>query len=125
MTSFSQYYLQVTRMILLDVIVVGLSNIPLGMFLIYAVTKAMNRLFTPTESLLIILAQLISTFQVFGSFYLYLMVSSVFRNNVKKLLYNIICFWKPRKMHLVAPSVLTAGTHPTANAPSKMPKVDV
>lgn len=111
-------------MILLDVVVVALSNIPLGMFLIYAVTKAMNRLFTPTENLLVILAQLISTFQVFGSFYLYLMVSSVFRNNVKMLLHNIICFWKPEINRQIAPSALTAGTQPTANAPNKMPKND-
>ena len=44
-------------MILLDIIVVALSNIPLGCFVIYAVTKALNRAFTPTETLLIILCQ--------------------------------------------------------------------
>ena len=100
-------------MILLDVFVVALSNIPMGMFLIYVVTHVGNRRFAPVEILLVTLAQIISTIQIFGSFYLYLAVSSAFRNNVKNMLRNIICFWKPTATHQIAPSVQTAGAQPT------------
>ena len=112
-------------MILLDVMVVALSNIPLEMFLIYAMKKAMNRLFTPNETLLVTLAQLISTFQVFRSFYFYLAISSVFRNNIKKLLYNIIYFGKSRTAHQIAPSPLPAGAQPTANVLTRIHRVVV
>ena len=115
-------------MILLDVIVVALSNIPYGMFLIHVATNVTNRRFTAIETLLIVLAQLISAIQVFGSFYFYLIVSSAFRNNVKKMLCNFICFWIPRITHQIAPSVQGTNTQPIATAPmvsmsTKIPNV--
>ena len=113
-------------MILLDVIVVAFSNVPIGVFLIYVVTNSSSTAFTPIQTLLIITTQLISTIQVFGSFYFYLLVSSTFRNNVKNMLRNIFCFWKPRTTHQVSPSVAGTGVHPTATAAmvsTKMPGV--
>lgn len=113
-------------MILLDIFVVALSNIPLGMFLIYVVAKVGNRRFTSVEILLVTLAQIISTIQIFGSFYFYLAVSSTFRNNVNSMLRNIICFWKPATTHQIAPSVQTAGVQPTvitAMVVNKVPDV--
>ena len=93
-------------MILLDVIVVALSNIPLGSFYIYAVTKGATVAFTPTESLLYILTPLVSTIQASGSFYLYMIASSAFRSNVKNMLRDILCFWKSRVAPRIAPSVV-------------------
>ena len=113
-------------MILLDVIVVAISNMPIGVFLIYAVTNSSSTAFTPIQTLLIITTQLISTIQVFGSFYFYLLVSSAFRNNVKNMLRNIFCFWKPRTTHQISPSVAGNGVQPTATAAmvsTKMPAV--
>ena len=113
-------------MILLDVVVVSISNIPFGLFLIYVVTNALDRGFTPTETLLIIVAQLISTIQVFGSFYFYLIISSAFRTNVNNMLCKMICFWKPRPTHQIAPIVPIPDTHPTATNSktiTKMPNV--
>ena len=100
-------------MILLDVVLVILSSVPLGSFLMYAVTKDTNRIFTPTEGLLIVLAQLLTAIQAFGSFYFYLIVSPAFRNNVRNMLRDILCFWKPRNMNQVAPSTVTATAIPT------------
>lgn len=115
-------------MILLDVVVVVLSNVPFGMYLIYVATNVTNRRFTAIETLLIVVFQLISAIQVFGSFYFYLIVSSAFRHNVKNMLCNLVCFWKPRTMHQIAPSVHTVGSQPVATAPAvsvstKMPNV--
>ena len=99
-------------MILLDIIVEALSNIPMGSFSIYAIINSANRLYTATEILLITLAQLLSTTQVFGSFYFYLAISPAFRTNVKNMLRNVICFWKPRMMNQVAPSTQIGVTRP-------------
>ena len=104
-------------MILLDVIVVALSNMPIGAFFIYAVTKRSNTTYTPIDMLLIIMAQLISAIQAFGSFYFYLLVSSTFRNNVKNMVRNIFCFWEPRTTHRVSPSVAGTGVQPITSAP--------
>lgn len=82
---------QVTRMILLDVIVVVMSNVPMGCFLIYAVAYTSNRLFTPVETLLIYLAQLLSSTQSCGSFYFYFCVSPAFRNNIRAMLVRVFC----------------------------------
>lgn len=115
-------------MILLDIAVVSLSNIPLGMFLIYAGTKTSSSPFTTIETLLVITAQLISTIQVFGSFYFYMFVSSAFRNNVKKLLYSIVCCGKINIEHRVGPSTLSVGvpgTAPVAARSAKMSSVVV
>ena len=115
-----------TRMILLDVVIVSLSNVPFGMFLIYGVTKALNRFLTPTETLLFTLAQLIGSIQVFGSFYFYLLVSSAFRNNVQNMLRNTICFWKPRLTRRIFPSISAPGVQPILAVPTvatKMPGV--
>ena len=110
-------------MIFLDIAVVSLSNIPLGMFLLYAGTKTSNSPFTTIETLLIIIAQLISTIQVFGSFYFYMIVSSAFRNNVKKLLHSIVCCGKPNIGHRIGPSTLSGGVPPTAPAAARSVKM--
>ena len=81
-------------MILLDVLVVTISNLPIGCYLIYVVTKSGNRLFTPVETLLIYMSQLLSSIQSAGSFYFYLTVSSAFRKNVKAMLGKVLCCGK-------------------------------
>lgn len=110
-------------MILLDIAVVSLSNIPLGMFLLYAGTKTSNSPFTTIETLLVITAQLISTIQVFGSFYFYMFISSAFRNNVKKLLYSIVCCGKTNTEHRIGPSTLSAVVPLTATAARRSVKM--
>ena len=95
-------------MILLDVIVVALSNIPLGCFIIYASKNCANRPLTPTEGLFGIVTQLIGTAQASGSFYFYVIVSSALRTNVKIMLSNVLCFWKPRTTNQIAASIGTA-----------------
>lgn len=100
-------------MILMDIVVVALSNIPLGVFLSYVAPKFSTGRFTPIESLLITVTQLVRTTQAFGSFYFYMIVSSTFRNNVRNMLRNVFCFWKPKRTHPIAPSVQTAGGVPS------------
>ena len=95
-------------MILLDVVVVTISNLPLGCFIIYAVTNASNRLFTPTETLLIYLVQLLTAAQSSGSFYLYLVVSPAFRTNIKLMLAKLLCGWTPAARNAVVPVSATA-----------------
>lgn len=114
---------QVTRMILLDIAVVSLSNIPLGMFLLYAGTRNSSARFTAIEALLIVTTQLISTVQVFGSFYFYMLVSSTFRNNVKKLLYRIFCCGKTNGEHRVGPLTVTVGVRRTVLVAPKSMKI--
>lgn len=106
-------------MILLDIIIVALSNIPQGLLYIYLVTKVETVGMTLTESLLNTLAQLLSALLAFGSFYFYLIVSSTFRNNISNMLRYILCFWKPRT-HQVLPLCGTLNV-----TQSKMPHVVV
>lgn len=107
-------------MILSDVTVMAVSNLPVGIFLLYAVTTIRSFSFTPTEMLFGTLTQLASSIQTFGSFYFYLMISSTFRKNVKNMLFNLIYFWKPRAARQVAPSgrtgAITAIQTKTRNA---------
>lgn len=113
-------------MILLDIMVVALSNLPLGIFLSYVAPKFSTGRFTPIESLLITVTQLLRSTQAFGSFYFYMIVSLTFRNNVKNMLRNIFCFWKPKRRHQIAPSVQTAGALPSNTAgiaSSRMPNI--
>ena len=90
----SSMNVQVTKMILLDVAVVTISNVPTGCYLIYVVTKSGNRLFTPVETLLIYMTQILSSTQSCGSFYFYLTVSSAFRKNIRAMLVNVFCCGK-------------------------------
>lgn len=87
----SSMNIQVTRMILLDIFIVVISNVPMGCFLIYAVAYTSNRLFTPVETLLIYLAQLLSSTQSCGSFYFYFIVSPAFRRNIRQMILKIFC----------------------------------
>ena len=82
----SSMNVQVTKMILLDVVVVTISNLPLAIFLIYAAVQTSGRWFTPVESLLLYVAQIISSIQSCGSFYFYLMFSPAFRQNIIMML---------------------------------------
>ena len=103
-------------MILLDVVVVALSNIPLGIFYMYAVTNSGNQLPSSLENLFFLLAQLLSSTQPAGCFYFYLIISSAFRANAKRM----FCFWKPIPIHPIGHSTIVAPAMPTA-----MPKVVV
>ena len=93
-------------MILLDVVIVAVSNAPLGLFFTYIVSSGRRGL-TPTEELVYVVVRLLSTTQVFSSYYLYLIISSTFRKNVKKILRKILFFWKIRVTNQVVPSVGT------------------
>lgn len=108
-------------MILMDVIVVTISSVPMGCYLIYLVIQSSNRLFTPLETLFIYLIQLISSTQSAGSFYFYLWISPAFRNNIKSMLLKVFCC---RKNTHVAAMLSTTSTAQHARV-TTVPNVDV
>ena len=91
-------------MILFDIVIVTVSNVPLGVMYVYLISKAIGSRITLLENMIFLLTQLLSATQVFGSFYFYLIISSAFRKNVKNMLCSIACFWKPRAMRQVEPT---------------------
>ncbi len=92
-------------MIILDVIVVGISNISLGGVYLYEIAINTIQLFAPTTYFIFTIAQLISATQSCASFYLYLIISSTFRKNIKIMLSKTCCFWNQTMKHRIAPQI--------------------
>ena len=90
-------------MILLDIIVVAVSNIPVACFFIYAVTQGTNRQFKPIETLIVFIAQCLSSLQSSISFYIYLTVSRTFRKNIQAILLMMLCCGKKQHDATVFP----------------------
>lgn len=91
-THRSGFDVHMTKMIFWHCIVFILSTIP---FLIYYINRRLMgqlHVLTAVQMSVIYLGPLLSSTPFFGSFYLYLCVSSVFRRKIKKILFQIFAF---------------------------------